>query len=392
MKNNVLLLIALSLCASVVSAQGIDFFKGDWEAALAQAQSQDKLIFVDAYATWCGPCKRMAADVFPDEQVGAFYNRNFVSLKLDMEAPENADFRAKYPVAAFPTLYYISPDGEVVQSVKGAQSVTQFISTGQKALALSEPTGDYAEQYDDGNREPELVYKYVRSLIRNGESHLRVANDFLREQSDLSTPDNLQFIMLAATEADSRIFTLMTERKAEIITANSEDLYYSQVYAACQMTAEKSIEYSSIELLEEACEKIEEHYAEKADEFRYISEMAYAKAHRDGKMYARAARSYAKEIIAEDATKLNEFALRTSNDFENDKNVLSVSQYAATEAIKYNSDTFRHYYTLAIVENKLGNTKQALAAARKALVLAEESTPNAVRMLNSFIDTLEREG
>eukprot|EP00903_Cladosiphon_okamuranus_P000458 g456.t1 len=295
-------------------------------------------------------------------------------------------------VAAFPTLYYMDADGEVVQAVKGAQKAEQFIRTGTKALALSEPTGDYAEAYEDGNRDPELVYKYVRSLIRNGESHLRVANDFLREQSDLSTPENLQFIMLAATEADSRIFTLMTEHKADIIAANSEDLYYSQVYAACQATAEKSIEYSSPELLEEACEKMKEHYSDKADEFRYVSEMAYAKAHRDGKTYARAARSYAKEILGKDAAKLNDFALRVSNDFDNDKNALEVAQYAATEAVRYNGDTFRHYYTLAIVEKKLGNTKQSLAAARKALELAEQDTPNAVRMLTAFIDTLEREG
>lgn len=392
MKNTFFLFLAVSLSASLATAQGIDFFKGEWQEALAQAKSQDKLIFVDAYATWCGPCKRMAAEVFPNEKVGAFYNRNFISLKIDMEAPENEEFRSKYPVAAFPTLYYINAEGEVVQNVRGAQAVDQFIRTGEKALALSEPTGDYAEQYADGNREPELVYKYVRSLIRNGESHLRVANDFLREQSDLNSPENLQFIMLAATEADSRIFKLMTDRKEAIIASNSEDLYYSQVYAACQSTAEKSIEYSSLELLEEACEKMETHYEEKAEEFRYMSEMSYAKGHRDGKMYAKAARSYLKEIIAEDAAKLNDFALRATNDFENDKSVLDVAQSAASEAIKHDSDSFRHYYTLAIVEHKLGNIKQALGAAQKALALAEQHTPSAVRMLNSFIDSLEREG
>ena len=136
---------------------------------------------------------------------------------------------------------------------------------------------------------------------------------------------------------------------------------------------------------------MKEHDPERAEEFQYVSEMSYAEAHRDGKMYAKAARSYTKEVIAEDATKLNDFALRISNTFDTDKNVLDVAQYAATEAIKYNSDTFRHYYTLAIVEKKRGNKKEALGA-RKALVLAEEKTPNAIRMLTAFIDTLEREG
>jgi thiol-disulfide isomerase/thioredoxin len=373
------------------NAQGIDFFKGEWQAALELAKSQDKLIFVDAYATWCGPCKRMSSDVFPDAEVGAFYNRNFISLKLDMEAPENLEFRSKYPVAAFPTLYYISSDGEVVQSVKGAQQVAQFISTGKKALALAEPTGEYAEQYADGDRDPELVYKYVRSLIRNGESHLKVANDYLRDQTDLSTPENLQFIMLAATEADSRIFNIMIERKEDIIAANSEDLFFSQVVSACQTTADKAIEYSSPELLAEAWEKMETYCPEKAEQFQYETEMTYALAHRDGKTYAKAARGYAKDIIAEDADKLNDFALKVSNAFPDDEKSLEVAKYAATEAIRYKSDTFRHHYTLATIEHKLGNDKQALAAAHKALALAEESTPGAVRMLKAFIETVEKE-
>ena len=389
------ILLLLCLCygiANQATAQGIDFFKGDWDAALEMARSQDKLIFVDAYAVWCGPCKKMAATVFPDEKVGAFYNRNFVSVKMDMEAPENAVFRDKYPVAAFPTLFFINAAGEVVQSLKGALAVDAFISAGEKAMALSEPSEDYAEQYADGNREPELVYKYVRALVRNQEPHLKVANDYLRTQTDLESRSSLQLILLAATEADSRIFEMMTERKAAIIAMASADLYYSQVYSACETTATKAIEYSSPELLAEAIAKMDANYPDKAKKFAYTSEMAYAKAHRDGKTYARAARAYAKDIIAGDAEKLNDFALEIANTFPDDQRALEVAEYAANEAIRHNSDLFQHYYTLAIVEKKMGNAKLALAAARKARVLAETTMPTAVKMLTNFIEELEKEG
>lgn len=389
MKN--ILTLCLTLClASSLSAQGIDFFKGEWTAALEQARAQDKLIFVDAYAVWCGPCKKMANNVFPDEQVGAYYNRNFISVKMDMEDPENEAFRREYPVSAFPTLFYINADGEVVQSVKGAMDAEKFINTGKAALALAEPSDDYAAAYEEGDRDPELVYKYVRSLIRNNESHLKVSNDFLRTQTDLNTPDNLAFILLAATEADSRIFNMMTDRKAAIVSLHSEDLYYSQVFAACEATAKKAIEYSSLELLEEAGDKMETFHPEKSDKFRYQSQMAYAKAHRDAKVYARSARSYAKEIISDDATKLNDFALQVANTFDTDKGVLEAAKYAATASLKLNSDTFRPYYTLATIERKLGNTKGARAAALKAKVLAEEGTPGAVKMLNGFLEALDK--
>lgn len=387
MKNSVLVL-CLALCGLSIQAQGIDFFQGTWEEALEQATAQDKLIFVDAYATWCGPCKRMAATVFPDERVGAFYNRNFINLKIDMEAPENATFRNQYPVSAFPTLFYIDGTGKIVMQTKGAQQVDQLIRTGTSALAQSEPIEDYAELYENGDRDPNLVYKYTRSLIRNGEPHLRVANDYLRSQTDLNTPQNLDYIVLAATEADSRIFTMMTDRRDAIITHASEEVFYSQVYAACEATAKKAIEFSSEDLLDEAIEKMEAHSPNAADKFRYQVQMEYALAHRDAKLYARAAEGHAENIINEDAQKLQHFALEIGNEMEDDR-VLKVAQAAAEQAAELDTENYMNHYSIAVIAKKRGDTKTARSAAEKALQLAEEKMPRAVKMLEQFIEKLD---
>ncbi|RME94118.1 MAG: DUF255 domain-containing protein, partial [Bacteroidetes bacterium] len=139
----------LALAALSLPAQGIDFFEESFEEAKAEAASQDKLIFVDAYAVWCGPCKRMAAKVFPDEKVGAFFNRHFISLKIDMEAAENEAFRRDYPVAAYPTLFFLNADGTIVQQVKGALDAEKLIRAAQQALAAAEPAEDYATAYEE---------------------------------------------------------------------------------------------------------------------------------------------------------------------------------------------------------------------------------------------------
>ena len=74
------------LCTSVKGyAQGIDFFKGTFNEALTKAANEGKLVFVDFYATWCGPCKQMVEKVFPDEELGKYMNEKFVCLQIEVE-------------------------------------------------------------------------------------------------------------------------------------------------------------------------------------------------------------------------------------------------------------------------------------------------------------------
>ena len=56
--------------------EGIKFFQGSWSDALKKSDKSDKLIFLDAYAAWCGPCKMMAKNTFTDRMLVRFSMRN----------------------------------------------------------------------------------------------------------------------------------------------------------------------------------------------------------------------------------------------------------------------------------------------------------------------------
>jgi thiol:disulfide interchange protein len=130
------LLLMMSLSASGLKAQdtGIKFFKGTFAEAQAKALKEDKLIFMDAYAVWCGPCKWMAANTFTDAEVATYFNNNFINLKMDMEKGEGPALARKYGVRAYPTLYFLKPDGSVAKSVMGAQRPDGLLSIGKKVV------------------------------------------------------------------------------------------------------------------------------------------------------------------------------------------------------------------------------------------------------------------
>ena len=71
-----------------LSAQML-LFKGTFEEALKKAQAEKKDLFVDFYADWCGPCKIMADNIFTRQEVGKYFNSNFVCVQVNVEAGEN---------------------------------------------------------------------------------------------------------------------------------------------------------------------------------------------------------------------------------------------------------------------------------------------------------------
>ena len=82
MKTNIFLLLIFVPAFSF--AQGIEFFHGSFQEAKELAARENKIIFVDAYTTWCGPCKRMAKMVFPQAVVGDYFNANLLCQDFDV--------------------------------------------------------------------------------------------------------------------------------------------------------------------------------------------------------------------------------------------------------------------------------------------------------------------
>lgn len=107
---------------------GIIFFEGTWEEALAKAKSEKKLIFLDAYASWCGPCKMMKRRTFSDPKVGEQFNKYFVNLAIDMEEGQGPELARKFQVNSYPTLIFLQANGTLITKAIGYHSSEEFLN------------------------------------------------------------------------------------------------------------------------------------------------------------------------------------------------------------------------------------------------------------------------
>ena len=122
------------LLCMVQMGQGINFSDKSVDELLKQAKKQNKLIFVDMYTVWCGPCKHMAKNIFTQSEAGEYFNENFINLKLDAEK-EGKEFARKYNVTAYPTFFFIIGVGALVYRFMGGRPLDQFIAAGHNASA-----------------------------------------------------------------------------------------------------------------------------------------------------------------------------------------------------------------------------------------------------------------
>ncbi len=107
--------------------EGVKWEKGSFSEAMSKAAAGDKYLFVDCYATWCGPCKRMANDEFTKKEAGDYFNANFVNIAIDMEKGEGIEIAKEYSIRQYPTFLIFAPDGELAARVVGGAPINEFI-------------------------------------------------------------------------------------------------------------------------------------------------------------------------------------------------------------------------------------------------------------------------
>lgn len=193
MKQFIITLVMGLFYQTIAHSQGIEFMDNRPIAeVLAKAKAEGKLVFVDCYTSWCGPCKVLAQDVFPQQQVGDFFNPRFVSLKLDMEKGEGPTMAKRWDVGAYPTLTFLDAEGEVLFQTVGARDARHLVDTVAYLLENYQPT-ELARRYKAGERSAQLVADYIIELQQQRKRNTieTVASEFITTYHEQILTDTL---------------------------------------------------------------------------------------------------------------------------------------------------------------------------------------------------------
>lgn len=385
-------IVSLVAISSMAFGQGIQFEKTNFTDILAKAKKENKLIFLDAYASWCGPCKLMDKNIFTLKSVGDFYNGNFVNAKIDMEKGEGVALAKKYGVSAYPTYLFIDGDGKEVHRTLGYVEEPNFIQFAKDAMDPSKRLGALQKEYENGRKDLDFLKKLGEmTMFADATFAGRVVDTYFTEKKkqnlDLDR-DDVMIVMMAARSANPTALETYAKHKEAITKLVGEKSYTSflnnqKVTAALNKAYDKETKtYNEALFIQEVSALMS-----KEDALKTIVKAKAGRAlkAKDFATYEKLTLEIYKEYATASSNELNSAAW---NFFENVTNKASLEKALAwanksVELGKNSANTD----TLANLYAKLGDKTNAKKWAEEALVLGKaegQDTSSTQKLLDSL--------
>ncbi|MBK9730318.1 MAG: thioredoxin family protein, partial [Chitinophagaceae bacterium] len=211
-------LFFLLLLPSFVEAQSQQLFRDiSYKEALEKSSMESKPVFLMCYTSWCGHCKKMKEEVFIDSSLIAYYNANFICIKIDMEAGEGIDLYKKFAVKMYPTFIFLDKNGTTLYRLMGEFKPAEFIDQGKSALTVEKQLPYLQKQFDDDVSNPDKCYAYLMALRRGAMDYTAVASKYFatKKDSDLLNEINWKIIANGVSDINSSQFQFVLTHQKE---------------------------------------------------------------------------------------------------------------------------------------------------------------------------------
>lgn len=387
-----LILLLLTITLSAVAQEGGIVFEKDtvFENVLARAKAENKLIFIDCYAVWCGPCKFMDANIFPDEAVGKYHNDNFINLKYDMEQPYGIKIKARYEVKGYPTFLYIDGNGDVVhRGIGSTPDAASFLELSKSAMDSDNNFKGISTKIEKGDRTAKTIGQYLTLNYRAPNTLTLLTEHFnLIGHEERFSADSWGLFNEHLSAIDSEPFLFILNHRERYSTLYGKKAVDDKISEAF------SVVYNSAPEKYEALKSIDPvifNYNKLMMDFR----AAYSSYQREKSnaglwtAYLAKANEYLLNADAPNAH-LNMVAWNIYENYEQfkDKKALQKAAEWSAKSIAREPDNFSYLDTYAHIQYALGKKKVAIQTQEKAIALARSkqsgSLDELVNSLNTF--------
>ncbi len=357
---------------------GINFETGPWAEILAKAKKENKYVFLDAYTTWCGPCKWMDKNVFPTAEAGEFFNKNFVNAKIDMEKGEGLEIAKTYTIQAYPTYIYADGDGNLVHRVVGSMPTDQFIAASADALKPETQYGTLIRKYEAGERSPEFLYNAAKAAQKayDVKKSNELAAAYLKTQTNLLEEKNVKFISEFIESASDPNFEFMRKNAAAFQASIGKDKYEGKMYQVAYQSS-----YSELGVKRDITKEQVPEFIAKADAYykKVLPEqtpkllnafsMNLYRITKDWDNYAKQAISYYEKNPSTNSNELNSIAWAFFENVENKEHLKKALAWAL-QSVKLD-EGYANLDTVANLYHKLGDKAKTKEYANKAIALGK---------------------
>lgn len=367
----VLIFLFSILCSSKIHAQ-INFEHGTWAEIKAKAKAEHKLIFMDAYTTWCGPCKMLAKNVFTNDMVSQYYNATFVNVTIDMEAGEGKDLAKLYDVKVYPTLLFINEDGELVHRAAGAKSSVKFLQLGKDELLPEKQFGTLEKKYKNGARDVQFMKTYLDAMQAVSLSIEEPLNEYFNTQKEeyLTNRENWNIINAYVDDYQSKEFKYFIKNKDLFATKYTLDTVNNKLFNvyrnACKgLIYKKILDSTSYSQLKE---EIKTNIVLRSNELILWSDMNLYLYKKDYLNFAKTAANYIENYKNEDAAELEKVAYNFYLHVT-DKDMLAKAEKWAAKCyqLKPSPELFMDTYACLLFVN--GKKQDAIQLQKRAIEL-----------------------
>lgn len=370
-----LVLAASFVSTNVVLADGIDFIHGkSFEEIKAMAKAQNKVIFMDCYTSWCGPCKRLAAQVFPDVAVGEYFNSNFLNAKFDMEKDaDGPSIAAKYGIRAYPTLLWIDGDGTVKHKLVGGTDANGLIAQGKKAI---DPTPGILtgmrEQYKNGNRDVSFLSDFLNTLNNAEEKYDEVFKEYLNKlaPNDFTDKKHSQTIFNLTKDLKSPGLSYLMKNKEYYLNLVTADAFNKRINQIAEKAVAEAPKANDAGLFDGAIDLLKSNKAADYAEKSLRLSLDYYARMNDWINYDKNASNYIKKYASKNPKEINDIAWTYFLNVTDDAQLQKATKWAYTALTADNKYTYNLTYAYLLYKQNI--YKEAERACDYAIIRAKE--------------------